>query len=259
MVKFSAAEAAAFVAAGAGAGGAGATAGAGADEDARAAAATLSSDVLLAIECVGEDVLARVHAAIGPADPAIAREVAPRSVRAVLGGAGKAANVVRGSRSAAAGAAELAFIFDGPRAPTAVATHCAVCVVKPHALAAGLAGELLDALFAAGLEVSAVRSLALTRADAADLLEPYKGVAVEAERWVAELSAAPALAIEVRGPNAVDTLRELAGPVDVAIARALRPRSLRARFGVDNVRNAVHVTDCEQDGPLESKFLFHVL
>jgi nucleoside-diphosphate kinase len=272
MVRFSEAEAAEFLAGGGGgaagtgggaaaggggAGGGGGGGGGGADD--ASTAAELSSDVMLAIECVGDDVLARVNAAIGPADPAAARDVAPRSVRAVLGGADRRRKVVRASRSATAAAAELAFIFERPRAPTAVATHCAVCIVKPHAVAEGVTGDVLDALFAAGLEVSALKSLAITRADAADLLEPYKGVTVEFERWVAELASAPAVAIEVRGPAAVDTLRALAGPYDVAVAKTLRPDSLRARFGHDNVKNAVHCTDCEQDGPLESKFLFTVI
>lgn len=263
MVRLNAAEAAEFLAAGGGGGGGavggrtlGATAGA---DDASTTAAELTADVLVAIECVGDDVLARMNAAIGPADPAVAREVAPRSVRAVLGGRDRSERVVRASRSAAAGAAELAFMFESPRASTAVATHCAVCVIKPHAVTEGITGELLDALFSAGLEVSAMKTLAITRTDAADLLEPYKGVAVEYERWVAELSSAPAVAVEVRGRNAVDTLREVCGPFDVAVARTLRPTSLRARFGKDNVKNAVFCTDCEQDGPLESKFIFGML
>ena len=247
MVRFSAEEAAAFCALGGAAG-----AGAGAD------AAALAADHMLAIECTGADVEARVHEAIGPADPAAAREAAPRSVRAVLG-VDRARNAVRGSRGGAAAAAELSFIFEARRAPTAVCTHCAVAIVKPHAVAAGLTGALLDALLGAGLEVSAARSLAFTRADAADLLEPYKGVAVEYERWVAELASAPAVAFEVRGPAAVAALRDLAGPADIAVARILRPDSLRARFGVDNVRSALHVTDVDVDGPLESRFVFHVI
>ena len=54
-------------------------------------------------------------------------------------------------------------------------------------------------------------------------------------------------------------MRELCGPVDVAVARVLAPGSLRAQWGVDNVRNALQVTDVEVDGPLESKFLFAVV
>jgi nucleoside-diphosphate kinase len=90
-------------------------------------------------------------------------------------------------------------------------------------------------------------------------LEAYRSVCPEYERWVVELSSGPAVVLEVRGEAVVDRLREIAGPYDPEIARALRPATLRARFGVNAVKNAVHVTDIDVDGPLESKFFFVVL
>jgi len=131
--------------------------------------------------------------------------------------------------------------------------------VKPHAVASKSLGPILDTLLAAGLEVSAARTVVLAGADATDFIEAYRGVCPEYDRWVVELSSGPAVALEVRGTDAVADVRELAGPYDPEIARALRPRSLRARFGISGVKNAVHVTDLERDGPLESKFLFVVL
>jgi nucleoside-diphosphate kinase len=249
MVRFSDAEAAAFEALGReGSGGGG---GGGASE--------LSRDHMLAIECVGEDIIARTHEAVGPTDPATARAVAPRSVRALLGGADRGSGVVRVSPGVAAAAAEVAFVFERASPYTAVCTHCAALVIKPHAVEAGHVGALLHALLVGGFEVSALRSVALSRGDAGDFLEPYKGVAPEFERWVGELSSGVCVAVEVRGENVVPRLRELAGPVDVAVARVLAPDSLRAKFGVDNVKNAVQVTDVDVDGPLETKFLFTVV
>lgn len=249
MVRFSADEALEFLQLGAAAGGAPAS---------PEAAAALSREHLLAIECTGEDVVARVHEAVGPADPAVAREAAPRSVRAVLG-LDRARNAVRASACAEAAAAEVRYLFERPFPYTAVCTHCTAVVVKPHAVEAGLVGTVLDALLAQGLEVSAVRSVALTRGDAADFLECYKGVVPECERWVTELSSGPCVALEVRGEGVVERVRELFGPYDVAVARVLRPHTLRAQHGVDNVRCVAHVTDVEVDGPLESKFLFKVV
>ncbi len=247
MVRFSAAEAAAFEALGGGSGGGG------------GGGSPLSRDHMLAIECVGEDVVARTHEAVGPADPVTARAVAPRSVRALLGGADRGAAVVRVSPGVAAAAAEVAFVFERASPYTPVCTHCAAFIIKPHAVEAGHVGALLHALLAGGFEVSALRSVALSRGDAADLLEVYKGVAAEFERWVSELSSGVCVALEVRGEDVVPRLRELAGPVDVAVARALAPDSLRAKYGVDNVKNAVQVTDVDVDGPLETKFLFSVV
>ena len=41
------------------------------------------------------------------------------------------------------------------------------------------------------------------------------------------------------------------------IARHLRPRTLRALFGKDKIRNAVHCTDLPEDGILEVCLLVH--
>jgi nucleoside-diphosphate kinase len=255
MVRFDGAEAAAFLAAGASAAASATTGGGGGGAS---GAASLTGDNMLAIELAGDDVIARVHELVGPADPADAKAAAPTSLRALFG-ATRAANGVHTSRDLPAAAAELAFIFERKYPYTAVCTHCAALVIKPHAVEAKAAGKVLDAVLAAGLEVSALRGLAMERADAADFLEPYRTIVPEFERWVKELSSGPCIVAEVRGEAAVERLRELAGPYDPVIAQHLRPGSLRARFGLDNVRNALQVTDVERDGPLECKFLFSVI
>lgn len=76
---------------------------------------------------------------------------------------------------------------------------------------------------------------------------------------MAELSSGVSYVIEVVGDDAVARLREVAGPYLPEVAAILAPDSLRATLGADSVRNGVHVTDLPLDGPLESKFLFHVL
>lgn len=76
---------------------------------------------------------------------------------------------------------------------------------------------------------------------------------------VDELCSGTLLALELRSDNAVQALRQLAGPPDPEIARQLRPNTLRARFGVDKARNAVHCTDLPEDGVLECEYFFQVL
>lgn len=221
-------------------------------------AAHLASDHMLAVEVTGDDVVSALHVLAGPANPADAREAAPDSIRAVLG-KDKQRNAVHVSASPAAASAECAWVFDRKYPYTAVATHCAVLVIKPHSVTHGDVGAIVDRILAAGLEVSAVRSVRLTRNDAADYLEAYRTVVPEFERWIKELASGPAVVMEVRGDEVVQALRELAGPYDPVIARALRPETLRAAYGVDSVCNAVHVTDLPDDGPLEVKYFFTVV
>jgi nucleoside diphosphate kinase len=49
----------------------------------------------------------------------------------------------------------------------------------------------------------------------------------------------------------------MCGPSDPEIARHIRPNTLRAAFGKDKVKNAVHCTDLPEDGPLEVTSLTH--
>lgn len=39
----------------------------------------------------------------------------------------------------------------------------------------------------------------------------------------------------------------------------LRPKTLRAQFGVDKVMNGVHCTDLPEDGLLETEYFFRIL
>lgn len=140
-----------------------------------------------------------------------------------------------------------------------VFTHCSAVIIKPHAVQAAAAGDVIDTLLKAEVEISAIRTIVLSRKDVTDYLEAYRGVYPEYERWVTELSSGPAVVMEVRGDDVVNHVRELTGPYNPEIARVLWPSSLRAKLGVDAVRNAVHVTDISNDGPLECKFLFDIL
>ena len=76
---------------------------------------------------------------------------------------------------------------------------------------------------------------------------------------VDEIASGPCVALEVRAEDAVHTFREFVGPHDVEVARHIRPGTLRAKFGEDKVKNAVHCTDLEEDGRLECEHFFHIL
>ena len=69
----------------------------------------------------------------------------------------------------------------------------------------------------------------------------------------------PCIALEVRQDNVVTSLRELCGPHDPEMAKTVRPKSLRAVYGKDKGRNAVHCTDLIEDGALEVEYFFNIL
>ena len=70
------------------------------------------------------------------------------------------------------------------------------------------------------------------------------------------------LALEVSsrdGSSPVEPLRQLCGPADPDMAKILRPGSLRALYGLNKVQNAIHCTDLQEDGDLESKYFFDIM
>ena len=107
--------------------------------------------------------------------------------------------------------------------------------------------------------MSALELFQLDEAAAKEFLEVYQGVVPEYNDMVLEMCTGPCVALEVRAENAVMTFRETAGPWDVEMAKELRPKTLRAKFGVDRVHNGVHCTDLPEDGALECAYFFDLL
>lgn len=77
---------------------------------------------------------------------------------------------------------------------------------------------------------------------------------------VVELCVGPAIALEItKGEDVAKEFRDFVGPSDPEIARHLRSHTLRAQFGIDKVKNAVHCTDLPDDALLEVKYFFSIL
>ena len=78
---------------------------------------------------------------------------------------------------------------------------------------------------------------------------------------VTELCSGPCFVLEIsgKGGNTSQAFRECVGPHDPEIARNLRKHTLRANYGIDKVRNAVHCTDLPEDGLLEVEYFFRIL
>lgn len=103
---------------------------------------------------------------------------------------------------------------------------------------------------------------------------------------VTELSSGPFIALEIGCHNSNESpyqpFRQLCGPFDPVIflkfeyrkknrvkiifilnlkeiAREIRPKSIRAMFGVSPIKNAVHCTDLAEDCSLEVEYFFKIL
>lgn len=172
---------------------------------------------------------------------------------------GRGSSGLRITPTEAAVQGEIDYLFSNDRKSTASYRDCTVCIIRPYAVADGSAATIIKDIQAGGFSISALSTVEFSNTDASDLYDCYKGVVPQYKKWVAELASGPAIALELVGEDVAAQFRKFVGPYNPEIAAILRPKSLRAKHGESAERNAVHCTDLSNDGPLESKFIFHVV
>jgi nucleoside-diphosphate kinase len=150
-------------------------------------------------------------------------------------------------------------VFEQNSGTTATLDNCTCCIIKPHAVKAKQAGAILDIIISQGYEISALRTVQFDKLQAEEFLEVYKSVAPEYPDHVLQLCSGLSIALEIRAQQAVETFRITAGPWDVDMARELRPDTIRGKYGVDRILNAVHCTDLPDDAELECEYVFKLL
>lgn len=140
-----------------------------------------------------------------------------------------------------------------------------LCLVKPHVLKAYRTGELLQAINEGGFDIAALFSVHLTIPMAEEFFESYRGIVSDYSAMIDSVCAAPvlALAVTIRGCDdeyeVAQRFRDFCGPSNPALAKVLRPESLRARFGENLLHNAVHCTDLPDDGNMECRYFFETI
>ena len=108
------------------------------------------------------------------------------------------------------------------------------------------------------MDIVACDKIQLSKPDAAEFYECYGWLKGFSDH-VAHLSSGPCIALCIRGDGVTKRLRDFAGPFDVIVGKEIAPNSIRAQFGYNRVRNAIHVTDMPEDGLLECNFFFNTL
>lgn len=208
--------------------------------------AHLSSDVVVAMELIGDGAISTWQSIVG-------------SIREAIG-TDAVKNAVHGSADASAASSEIDFFFIDSKQKwptTALFNNCTLCIIRPHAVPD--AGAIIGRILQEGFEISAMRLWHIDKLGAEEFLDVYKGVLPEYQEMCHQLTVGPCIVMEVRQEDAVDSFRKLVGPYDPEVAKHLRPDTLRSKFGVDRVRNAVHCTDLPEDGLLEVEYFFNML
>lgn len=110
-----------------------------------------------------------------------------------------------------------------------------------------------------GFEISAMELFNLDLPTAEEYFEVYKGVLPEFLPMIEHMTTGPCIALEVRQENVIPAFRKLCGPHDPEIAKNLRPGSIRSKFGIDRVCNAIHCTDLPEDGVIDCEYFFSIM
>ena len=215
----------------------------------------ISSDYVVGIDLVKKNAIKDWLTLLGPEEVEIAQKNAPNTLRAIFGKSG-IQNAIHGSLTSSDAKRESSLIFNKIRHQP-ILNNCSCVVIKPHAISEGNAGKIIDILLVEGFEISSMEMLYLDKVQAEEFFEIYKGVLPEYSQMIESVICGPIIAIEVRQNDCVNKLRALVGPHDPDIAKALRPNTIRAKFGKNCVYNAIHCTDLEEDAVIECDYLFN--
>ena len=126
-------------------------------------------------------------------------------------------------------------------------------IVKPDAVAAGAAGEILSRFEKAGLEIIALKKMQLSESQAQGFYAVHKDRPFFAD-LVKFMTEGPIVVSVLEGEGAIAKNRELMGPTDSTQAE---PGTIRGDFGTDIERNAAHGSDAPETARIEVAYFFN--
>lgn len=126
-------------------------------------------------------------------------------------------------------------------------------IIQPEAMLK--MGEIIQILTKNDLKINQCIMVKLSGPEAVKFYEKKAGQAV-LPFMMENIISGPILAMELIADDAFDRLSKLCGPVDSTEARDSAPHSIRAQYGIDNVKNAIHCSETRDDIKREIDFFF---
>ncbi len=125
-------------------------------------------------------------------------------------------------------------------------------IVKPDAVAKGVAGRIISRFEEAGLKILAAKMVHLTKARAAGFYAVHKDRPFY-ESLCTFMTQGPCVPMVLEGEDAIGRVREIMGATDPAKAA---PGTIRREYASSIEANAVHGSDSPESAAFEIPYLF---
>lgn len=125
-------------------------------------------------------------------------------------------------------------------------------ILKPDSVGAGSTGKILDHLIQEGFVIRGLRLIRMTEAQARAFYEVHQARPFYAA-LVSFMTSGPVVVAALERADAVSHLREVMGATD---SQKAAPGTVRAQFGTDIERNAIHGSDSPENARREVGFFF---
>ncbi|XP_068752060.1 thioredoxin domain-containing protein 3 homolog isoform X3 [Montipora capricornis] len=189
----------------------------------------MSSGPMLALCLAREDAVEGWRELLGPKDVSEAAEKAPDSFRHQFHVEDSPINPLHGSDSTVAAEKEIQQFF--PMQST-------VAVIKPE-MEPDKREDVIQRIKEAGFKIQFEKEVTLTKDLAAQFYQEHEGKDFY-DGLTDHMSSGPTLFMVLSREDAVSGWRAMMGPTDPQQALEVAPDSLRAQFGTDAMKNAVH-------------------
>ena len=133
------------------------------------------------------------------------------------------------------------------------AMETTLAIIKPDAY--NSIGLILHIIHSSSLIVSNIIMVKLSKQDASEFYIEHRGKPFF-ETLIEFMSSDVIVAISVTGENAITHWRDMIGPTNSTNAKTSYPTSIRAKFGTDGTKNAVHGSDSVLSAQREIDFFF---
>lgn len=118
-------------------------------------------------------------------------------------------------------------------------------------------GQILSKIEASGLAIEKLRLQNIGKEKAREFYAEHKGKPFF-DGLVDFIGGGEVLGMELVGSDAIAVWRRLIGPTNSNVARSEKPDSIRALFGTDGTKNAVHGSDSPASAERELNFFFGI-